>query len=98
MQYLLFTGKDCPACHRMRENMIKAGMTRIEIDTDTIPGKDLAREYYVKSKPTLVVVDMRSDILPQMRIGKPIQSFVGSYPVSELQKIMKQFSISEALA
>lgn len=90
MQYLLFTGKNCAACPVMKKNMIDAGMSYIEIDVDTIPGRDLAKEWHIMSRPTLAVVDM-SMIDTKSKKGIPIRTFIGAYPVSELHQIMKDY-------
>ena len=97
MQYLLFTGKNCAACPVMKKNMIDAGMSYIEIDVDTIPGRDLAKEWHIQSKPMLAVVDMKRLNENKSKFGMLINTYSGALPVSELNKIKKEFDIQKAL-
>jgi len=81
MKFLLFTSSTCSACPAMKNNLKKAGIECLELDVDYSHNRAIAKGNYVRSLPTLVIVED----------GKHIQSFAGVYPVSELVKIKERY-------
>ena len=75
--FILFVGSHCPACATMKANMAKAGITYDEAEINSMDGFVKGLAYWITSVPTLAVfID-----------GKLDSTYVGAYPVSELEKI-----------
>lgn len=89
----------CPACHTLNRKVfskravgdwMNERFVALRFDVDREPGRTLARDYEVRSIPTMLIFDERGRLLARTSGGRSADAFL-----EDMQEILRQLAICE---